>query len=57
MKAIAVEPLKPGSVRLEEVCREWLGRLITRRVKPEDFPTALDRKPDDIKVVIQFSEV
>jgi threonine dehydrogenase-like Zn-dependent dehydrogenase len=37
--------------------RTWLSRLITRREKPEDFRQALDRKPDDIKVVIQFSEV
>jgi len=37
--------------------RTWLSRLITRREKPEDFRRALDRKPDDIKVVIQFSEV
>jgi len=31
--------------------------LITRREKPENFQQALARKPDDIKVVIQFSEV
>jgi threonine dehydrogenase-like Zn-dependent dehydrogenase len=37
--------------------REWLGRLITRREKPENFEQALERQPDDIKVVIQFSEV
>jgi len=37
--------------------RKWLGRLITRREKPENFPQALVRQPDDIKVVIQFSEV
>ena len=37
--------------------REWLSRLITRREKPENFKQALERKPDDIKVVIQFSEV
>jgi threonine dehydrogenase-like Zn-dependent dehydrogenase len=37
--------------------RQWLGRLITRREKPENFPQALVRQPDDIKVVIQFSEV
>lgn len=37
--------------------REWLSRLITRREKPEDFRLALERKPDDIKVIIQFSEV
>ena len=35
----------------------WLSRLITRREKPENFKQALERKPDDIKVVIQFSEV
>ncbi len=37
--------------------RQWLGRLITRREKPEDFKRALTRQPDDIKVVIQFSDV
>ena len=37
--------------------RQWLGRLITRREKPENFRQALERQPDDIKVVIQFSEV
>ena len=46
-----------ASQALAQADREWLGRLITRRVKPEDFRTALDRKPDDIKVVIQFSEI
>jgi hypothetical protein len=28
-----------------------------RRERPEDFDRALQRKPDDIKVVVQFSEV
>jgi glucose 1-dehydrogenase len=37
--------------------REWLARLITRCEKPENFKQALKRQPDDIKVVIQFSEV
>jgi threonine dehydrogenase-like Zn-dependent dehydrogenase len=37
--------------------RKWLGRLITRREKPENFQQALERQPDDIKVVIQFSAV
>ena len=35
--------------------RKWLERLITRREKPENFKRALEREPDDIKVVIQFS--
>jgi glucose 1-dehydrogenase len=37
--------------------RTWLAKLITRIEKPENFMNALQRKPDDIKVVIQFSEV
>jgi threonine dehydrogenase-like Zn-dependent dehydrogenase len=37
--------------------RAWLGRLITRREGPEGFMRALQRQPDDIKVVIQFAEV
>jgi threonine dehydrogenase-like Zn-dependent dehydrogenase len=37
--------------------RSWLARLVTRRERPEDFERALQRQPDDIKVVIQFSEV
>jgi glucose 1-dehydrogenase len=36
--------------------RAWLGRLITRSEGPERFMRALDRQPDDIKVVIQFAE-
>jgi hypothetical protein len=46
MKAITVEPKKPGT-----------AKLITRREKPENFMSALERKPDDIKVVIQFSGI
>ena len=37
--------------------RSWLARLISRRVRPKDFMSALERKPDDIKVLIQFSDV
>jgi threonine dehydrogenase-like Zn-dependent dehydrogenase len=37
--------------------RKWMGRLITRREKPENFKQALERKPDDIKVIIQFSDI
>jgi threonine dehydrogenase-like Zn-dependent dehydrogenase len=36
--------------------RKWLGRLITRRERPESFAHALERQPDDIKVVIQFQD-
>jgi threonine dehydrogenase-like Zn-dependent dehydrogenase len=37
--------------------RTWLAGLITRREKPENFTQALERRPDDVKVVIQFSDV
>jgi threonine dehydrogenase-like Zn-dependent dehydrogenase len=46
---------KAGNL-LARADREWLGRLITRREKPENFKQALERRPDDVKVVIQFSE-
>jgi threonine dehydrogenase-like Zn-dependent dehydrogenase len=36
--------------------RRWLERLITRRERPESFAHALERQPDDIKVVIQFAD-
>ena len=45
------------SERLAELDRKWLSRLITRYEKPENYKQALDRKPDDIKVVIQFSDI
>lgn len=34
--------------------RTWLERLITRRVPPEHVADALERGPDDIKVVVDF---
>ena len=37
--------------------RSWLAGLVTRRERPEDFVCALQRTAEDIKVVIQFSEV
>jgi threonine dehydrogenase-like Zn-dependent dehydrogenase len=46
-----------ASQALIEADRSWLGRLITRREKPESFEKALERTPDDIKVVLQFAEV
>ena len=35
----------------------WLGGLLTRRERPEDFASALERRNDDIKVVVQFAEL
>ena len=34
--------------------RDWLARLISRRVPPEHISDAVKRGPDDIKVVIDF---
>jgi threonine dehydrogenase-like Zn-dependent dehydrogenase len=34
--------------------KDWLGRLITRHVRPESIGDALQRGPDDIKVVVDF---
>src|SRR6516162_510665 len=36
--------------------RDWLSKLISRCEKPENLAQALERKPDDIKVVVQFAE-
>ena len=46
-----------ASQLLARADRKWLGQLITRTEKPANFTQALERTPDDIKVVIQFSEV
>jgi glucose 1-dehydrogenase len=45
-----------GAAALARADRSWLARLVTRRERPEDFAHALEREPDDIKVVIQFAE-
>jgi glucose 1-dehydrogenase len=34
--------------------RSWLERLITRRVPLEDFEQAVERRPDDVKVVLDL---
>ncbi|MBV8550018.1 MAG: glucose 1-dehydrogenase [Acidobacteriaceae bacterium] len=35
--------------------RKWVSRLISRRVPVDHFEDALKRRPDDIKVVIEFA--
>ena len=37
--------------------RNWLAHLVTRRESPEDFTKALERRPEDIKTVIQFAGI
>jgi threonine dehydrogenase-like Zn-dependent dehydrogenase len=46
---------KAGQV-LARADRAWLARLITRREPPEAFMRALQRQPDDVKVIVQFAE-
>jgi glucose 1-dehydrogenase len=46
-----------ASQSLAHADREWLSRLITRVERPENFKQALERRPDDVKVIIQFSEI
>jgi threonine dehydrogenase-like Zn-dependent dehydrogenase len=46
-----------ASQYLARADRAWLSKLITRIEQPENFMYALQRKPDDIKVVIQFSDI
>jgi len=40
---------------LAKADRAWLNRLITRRVPLESFHDALERRPDDVKVIIEFT--
>jgi glucose 1-dehydrogenase len=42
---------------LARAVRKWLSQLITWREKPENFQQALNRQPDDIKVIIQFCDI
>jgi threonine dehydrogenase-like Zn-dependent dehydrogenase len=37
--------------------RDWLGRLVTRRVPLERWSDALDKGDEDIKVVVEFAEI
>jgi len=43
-----------GAEALVAADRDWLARLITRRVPPKDIGRGLERGADDIKVIIDF---
>jgi glucose 1-dehydrogenase len=45
-----------AATALARADRSWLEQLITRRVRPDDVDQALARKPDDIKVVMDFAQ-
>jgi threonine dehydrogenase-like Zn-dependent dehydrogenase len=36
--------------------RDWLARLVTRRVPMQDWTSALDKEPDDVKVVVEIEQ-
>jgi threonine dehydrogenase-like Zn-dependent dehydrogenase len=40
---------------LRKADRDWLRRLITRRVPLSRFAEALERRPDDVKVVLDLT--
>jgi threonine dehydrogenase-like Zn-dependent dehydrogenase len=44
-----------GAQALAQADRSWLEQLVTRTVGPDEFGSALERQPDDIKAVIQFA--
>jgi len=41
---------------LAEADRDWLRRLVTRRVPLVDYAAAFARNPDDVKVVLQLAQ-
>jgi len=43
-----------AAAQLARADRDWLARLITRSVPVERWAEALQNRPDDIKVVIDF---
>jgi threonine dehydrogenase-like Zn-dependent dehydrogenase len=45
-----------ASGALARADRAWLARLVSRRERPTALERALQRGPDDVKVVIQFAE-
>jgi len=44
-----------GADALAKADRDWLGRLITRRVPLADWHSAYVRQPDDVKAVLVFA--
>jgi glucose 1-dehydrogenase len=40
---------------LAQADADWLAQLITRRLPPEDWPSALHKGPEDIKIVVDLA--
>jgi threonine dehydrogenase-like Zn-dependent dehydrogenase len=49
-----LEHFRGGAEALAKADRDWLGRLITRRVPLERATEAFERQDDDVKVVIEL---
>jgi threonine dehydrogenase-like Zn-dependent dehydrogenase len=45
-----------GAAALAKADRAWLERLITRRVPLREWSKALEREPDDVKVVVEVGQ-
>ena len=46
---------RAAAATLAKADKDWLGRLITRRVPLEGWREAFEPRPDDIKVVVDFA--
>jgi glucose 1-dehydrogenase len=46
-----------GAAALAKADRGWLERVVSRKVPLDQWDKALDRQPDDVKVVIQIADV
>jgi threonine dehydrogenase-like Zn-dependent dehydrogenase len=44
-----------AAAALARADRDWLGRLVSRRVPLDRWAEALERRPDDVKVTIDFA--
>ena len=44
-----------GGEALQRADKAWLDQLITRRESLERWTQSLERQPDDIKVIVDFS--
>jgi threonine dehydrogenase-like Zn-dependent dehydrogenase len=45
-----------GAEALARADRDWLEKVVSRRVPLDRWSEALDRKPDDVKVVVEVSQ-
>jgi threonine dehydrogenase-like Zn-dependent dehydrogenase len=45
-----------AATALAKADRSWLEQLVTRRVPPDAVQQALQRAPDDIKVILEFTQ-